>query len=91
MNWDFDIREAKSPAVIAVWLPKRTSPIPGAEWTNRDNGEDRSRVGRPMTYTLADKGLNTTIDVRDLNTGIASRHGMSSPGSARLAPTTGHR
>ena len=31
-----------------------------------------------MTYTLADKGLNTTIDVRDLNTGIASRHGMSS-------------
>ena len=30
-----------------------------------------------MTYTLADRGLNTTIDVRDLNTGAASRHGIS--------------
>ena len=46
---------------------------PGAEWTQRDRGEDRSRVGAPMTYTLADRGLNTTIDVRDLNTGAASR------------------
>ena len=36
------------------------------------------RVGAPMTYTLADRGLNTTIDVRDLNTGAASRHGISS-------------
>ena len=51
---------------------------PGAEWTQRDRGEDRSRVGAPMTYTLADRGLNTTIDVRDLNTGAASRHGISS-------------
>ena len=50
---------------------------PGAEWTQRDRGEDRSRVGAPMTYTLADRGLNTTIDVRDLNTGAASRHGIS--------------
>ena len=33
---------------------------PGAEWTNRDKTEDRSRVGQPLTYTLADKGLNTT-------------------------------
>ena len=52
-------------------------PDPGAEWTQRDRGEDRSRVGAPMTYTLADRGLNTTIDVRDLNTGAASRHGIS--------------
>ena len=29
---------------------------PGAEWTNRDKTEDRSRVGQPLTYTLADKG-----------------------------------
>ena len=50
---------------------------PGAEWTQRDRGEDRSRVGAPMTYTLADRGLNTTIDIRDLNTGAASRHGIS--------------
>ena len=51
---------------------------PGAEWTNRDKTEDRSRVGQPLTYTLADKGLNTSIDVRDLNTGSAGRHGISS-------------
>ena len=25
-----------------------------------------------MTYTLADRGLNTTIDVRDLNTGAVA-------------------
>tara|TARA_B100001093_G_scaffold108555_2_gene100804 strand:- start:395 stop:1408 length:1014 start_codon:yes stop_codon:yes gene_type:complete len=51
---------------------------PGAEWTNRDRSQDRSRVGQPLTYTLADKGLNTTIDVRDLNSGSAGRHGISS-------------
>ena len=51
---------------------------PGAEWTNRDSTQDRSRVGQPLTYTLADKGLNTTIDVRDLNSGSAGRHGISS-------------
>ncbi|MBT7459458.1 MAG: transcription initiation factor IIB 3 [Euryarchaeota archaeon] len=51
---------------------------PGAEWTNRDNSQDRSRVGQPTTYTLADKGLNTTIDVKDLNTGSAARHGLNS-------------
>ena len=51
---------------------------PGAEWTNRDRGQDMSRVGAPMTYTLADKGLNTSIDIRDLNNASASRNGMSS-------------
>jgi transcription initiation factor TFIIB len=51
---------------------------PGAEWTNRDNSEDRSRVGQPTTYTLADKGLNTSIDVKDLNSGSATRHGINS-------------
>ena len=51
---------------------------PGAEWTNRDNSQDRSRVGQPTTYTLADKGLNTTIDVKDMNTGSAASHGLNS-------------
>ena len=51
---------------------------PGAEWTNRDNSQDRSRVGQPATYTLADKGLNTTIDVKDLNSGSATRLGINS-------------
>jgi len=48
---------------------------PGAEWTNHDRTVDRSRVGAPMTYRLADKGLNTSIAIQDLRSG---RHGMSS-------------
>ena len=51
---------------------------PGAEWTNHDSGEDRSRVGAPMTFRLADKGLNTSIAPSDLTSMGASRFGMSS-------------
>jgi len=40
---------------------------PGAEWTNYDSTSDRSRVGAPATYTLADRGLNTSISVSDVN------------------------
>ena len=54
---------------------------PGAEWTNHDAINDRSRVGAPTTYTLADKGLNTSISLNDLSTGGASRHGIK--GQAR--------
>ena len=78
VNWNFDVSRGEITCEDCWLVAEENVPDPGAEWTNRDNGEDRSRVGRPMTYTLADKGLNTTIDVRDLNTGIASRHGMSS-------------
>jgi transcription initiation factor TFIIB len=78
VNWNLDISRGEITCGDCGLVVEENVPDPGAEWTNRDNGEDRSRVGRPMTYTLADKGLNTTIDVRDLNTGIASRHGMSS-------------
>ena len=51
---------------------------PGAEWTNHANtGVDRSRVGAPITQTLADKGLNTSIAASDLTSGGASRNGIS--------------
>ena len=50
---------------------------PGAEWTNHDNTTDRSRVGAAPTYTLADKGLNTSIASNDLTSGAAGRYGMS--------------
>ncbi|HIF46359.1 MAG TPA: transcription initiation factor IIB family protein [Candidatus Poseidoniales archaeon] len=51
---------------------------PGAEWTNHANtGVDRSRVGAPITHTLADKGLNTSIAASDLTSGGASRNGIS--------------
>jgi len=50
---------------------------PGIDWTNHDNTTDRSRIGAPMTHTLADKGLNTSIASSDLTSGAASRLGMS--------------
>ena len=50
---------------------------PGADWTNYDNTSDRSRVGAPATYPLADKGLNTSISKSDLTSGAAGRLGMS--------------
>jgi transcription initiation factor TFIIB len=78
VKWNFDITRGEITCEDCGLVVEENVPDPGAEWTNRDNGQDRSRVGRPMTYTLADKGLNTTIDVRDLNTGVATRHGMSS-------------
>ena len=49
---------------------------PGAEWTNHSGGDDRSRVGAPTTLSLADKGLNTTINPADLRGAGAARHGL---------------
>lgn len=49
----------------------------GPEWTNYSDGQDKSRVGAPSTYLLADKGLNTAIDTKDLISSSASRHGIS--------------
>ena len=71
-NWDFDKHKGRNHLWrlrLSRW--KKTFPIRAPNGRIRDNGEDRSRVGRPMTYTLADKGLNTTIDVHIFNTGIA--------------------
>ncbi|MDP6870233.1 MAG: TFIIB-type zinc ribbon-containing protein [Candidatus Poseidoniaceae archaeon] len=53
---------------------------PGAEWTNYDSNNDRSRVGSPTTYTLADRGLNTSISASDLTSSGASRNGMNARG-----------
>ncbi|MCH1540739.1 MAG: hypothetical protein L7S56_04805 [Candidatus Poseidonia sp.] len=78
VSWELDLSRGEITCNSCGLVVEENVPDPGAEWTNHDSGQDRSRVGRPMTYTLADKGLNTTIDVRDLNTGTASRHGMSS-------------
>ncbi|MBT4982744.1 MAG: transcription initiation factor IIB family protein [Euryarchaeota archaeon] len=56
---------------------EENTPDPGAEWTNHDNTNDRSRVGAPSTFTLADKGLNTSIASSDLTSGGAGRYGLS--------------
>ena len=57
VNWDFDISRGEITCGDCGLVAEENVPDPGAEWTNRDNGEDRSRVGRPMTYTLADNCL----------------------------------
>lgn len=49
----------------------------GPEWTNHSDGQDKSRVGGPSTYLLADKGLNTSIDTKDLLSSSAGRHGIT--------------
>ena len=77
VDWSLDTTRGEVTCNSCGLVVEENVPDPGAEWTQRDRGEDRSRVGAPMTYTLADRGLNTTIDVRDLNTGAASRHGIS--------------
>ena len=78
VDWSMDMTRGEVTCNSCGLVVEENVPDPGAEWTQRDRGDDRSRVGAPMTYTLADRGLNTTIDVRDLNTGAASRHGISS-------------
>lgn len=49
---------------------------PGAEWTNYQDGVDRSRVGAPSRQSLSDKGLNTSISRGDLTSAGARRHGI---------------
>ena len=61
---------------------------PGAEWTNHSDGDDRSRVGAPTRIDLSDKGLNTSIDRRDISAG---KHGMSAKASTGLETSSGHR
>ena len=78
VDWSLDISRGEVTCNSCGLVVEENVPDPGAEWTKRDKGEDRSRVGAPMTYTLADRGLNTTIDIRDLNSGSASRLGISS-------------
>ena len=78
VDWSLDISRGEVTCNSCGLVVEENVPDPGAEWTKRDKGEDRSRVGAPMTYTLADKGLNTTIDIKDLNSGSASRLGISS-------------
>ena len=78
VDWSLDMSRGEVICNSCGLVVEENVPDPGAEWTKRDKGEDQSRVGAPMTYTLADRGLNTTIDIKDLNSGSASRLGISS-------------
>ena len=78
VDWDLDAGRGEVACNSCGLVVEDNVIDPGAEWTNHNDGQDRSRVGNPTTYTLADKGLNTTIDARDLNSGSISTRGMSS-------------
>ena len=77
IDWKTDQSRGEVSCGYCGLVVEENSIDPGAEWTNHDNVTDRSRVGAPSTYTLADKGLNTTISHSDLSSSAASRHGMS--------------
>jgi len=78
VDWNMDEKRGEIVCNSCGLVVEENVIDPGAEWTNGDSGQDKSRVGAPLTYTLADRGLNTSIDIRDLNSGSAGRLGMSS-------------
>ena len=78
LNWKNDTSRGEISCGECGIIVEENSIDPGAEWTNHDNTTDRSRVGAPATFTLADKGLNTSIATSDLTSGGAGRYGMSS-------------
>lgn len=77
VDWNMDEKRGEIVCNSCGLVVEENVIDPGAEWINGDNGQDKSRVGAPLTYTLADRGLNTTIDVKDLNSGSSGRLGMS--------------
>ncbi len=77
-EWDIDSVRGETSCAECGFVVEANMIDPGAEWVNHSDGNDRSRVGAPTTLSLSDKGLNTVIDRRDLYSGAAARHGMSS-------------
>jgi len=76
VSWDEDLERGEVVCGLCGLVADENLIDPGAEWTNYD-GADNSRVGSPITPTLSDKGLNTTISRGDLIGGAAARHGMN--------------
>ncbi len=76
-EWESDISRGEEYCAACGNVAEMNSIDPGAEWTNHADGTDRSRVGGPAKYSLADKGLNTTISRSDLTSAGLARHGIS--------------
>ncbi len=76
ISWDEDLERGEIVCGECGLVVDENLIDPGAEWSNH-GGKDNSRVGSPITPTLSDKGLNTTISRSDLTGGAAARHGMS--------------
>ena len=78
-NWKSDNSRGEVSCDSCGLVVEEDTIDPGADWTNHANSTgDKSRVGAPSTYLLADRGLNSHIAHSDLTTGAASRFGMSS-------------
>ncbi len=77
INWSFDKSRGEVFCESCGSVVEQNIIDEGPEWTNHSDQVDNSRVGAPSTYLLADKGLNTTIDTKDLLYSSASRNGIS--------------
>ena len=74
VDWETDDSRGETTCGTCGYVAVQNMIDPGAEWTNHSDGDDRSRVGAPTRIDLSDKGLNTSIDRRDISAG---KHGMS--------------
>ena len=74
VDWETDDTRGETTCGTCGFVAAQNMIDPGAEWTNHSDGDDRSRVGAPTRIDLSDKGLNTSIDRRDISAG---KHGMS--------------
>ena len=77
-DWNLDDNRGEVTCNHCGLVVEQSMIDPGAEWTNHDHFQDKSRVGAPSTYRLADRGLNTTISRSDLTSMGASRNRISS-------------
>ncbi len=74
VDWETDDIRGETTCATCGYVAAQNMIDPGAEWTNHSGGDDRSRVGAPTRIDLSDKGLNTSIDRRDISAG---KHGMT--------------
>ena len=74
LDWETDDIRGETTCATCGFVAAQNMIDPGAEWTNHSGGDDRSRVGAPTRIDLSDKGLNTSIDRRDISAG---KHGMT--------------
>ena len=77
INWSLDDNRGEVFCESCGSVAEQNIIDEGPEWVNHFDGVDNSRVGAPSTYLLADKGLNTTIDTKDILFSSASRNGIT--------------
>ncbi len=79
-QWDQDDNRGEVHCTVCGYVSEENVIDTRPEWIHKPGYEDQSRVGAPSTMALSDKGLNTTIDRRDLRGERARRHGIRGSG-----------